>query len=120
MKRLTFALALAIAALPGMLHAQSATPEPAAAQTSEPRSLRDQLMPAGAAAAVTAPAVVEAEATALQPSQPVMQNRGAGVGYMIAGAALFVAGLLIEGDAGTFVAVAGAAVGAYGLYLHFR
>jgi hypothetical protein len=39
---------------------------------------------------------------------------------MIAGAALLVAGLIIGDDAGTFVAVAGAGIGAYGVYLYFE
>lgn len=39
---------------------------------------------------------------------------------MIAGAALLVAGLIIDNDAGTFVAVAGAAIGAYGLYVYLQ
>lgn len=120
MKRLTIALAFALAALPGMLQAQSA-PEPAtSSQTAvEPRSLRDQLMPTGAAAAVTAPAAAT-ETDALQPNQPVMQRRGSGVAMILAGAGLFIGGLLIGGDAGTAVAVAGAAIGAYGLYIHFQ
>jgi hypothetical protein len=44
---------------------------------------------------------------------------GKATALMIAGAALLVAGLIIEDDAGTLVAVAGAAVGAYGVYLYF-
>jgi hypothetical protein len=57
-----------------------------------------------------------AENTALQP----MASSGQSIGLMIAGAALFVAGAIIEGDAGTFLMVGGAGIGAYGLYLHFR
>lgn len=47
-------------------------------------------------------------------------SRGQASALMIAGAALFVAGLIIEDDAGTVVAVAGAAIGAYGLYLYLE
>jgi hypothetical protein len=119
MKRMTLAMALALATLPGLLQAQSAPEQNTPAQTTvETRSLRDQLMPAGTAAAVQAPAVAN-EKSEFEPNQPVMA-RGSGVGYMIAGAALFIGGLLIGGDAGTAVAVAGAAVGAYGLYIHFQ
>ena len=119
MKRLTLAMAFALAALPGMLQAQSAPEQNTPTQTAaETRSLRDQLMPAGNAAAVTAPAVAT-EKSEYQPNQPVMA-RGSGTGYMIAGAALFIGGLLIGGDAGTAVAVAGAAIGAYGLYIYFQ
>jgi hypothetical protein len=46
-------------------------------------------------------------------------TRGQASALMIAGAALFVTGLIIDDDAGTLVAVAGAAIGAYGLYLYF-
>jgi hypothetical protein len=117
MKRLTIAMAFALVTLPGMLQAQSVQQAPAA-QTAPAPSLRDQLMPSGTAA-LTAPAVTSDNET-LQPNQPVMQRRGAGTGLMIAGAALFIGGLLIGGDAGTAVAVAGAAIGAYGLYVYFQ
>lgn len=47
-------------------------------------------------------------------------TRGQATALMIAGAALLVTGLIIGDDAGTFVAVLGAGVGAYGVYLYFR
>jgi hypothetical protein len=113
MKRIAFAIVFALCAAPGLLSAQGVT----ATGTS---TLRDQLMPAGAALTITAaPAAVEATAEKAV-NQPAMQSRSAGTGFMIAGAALLLAGLLIDGDAGTLVAVSGAAIGAYGLYLHFR
>lgn len=120
MKRIFFTLAFVMAAVPGALRAQSVTVSQATQLESAPASsLRDQLMPASAGLMVTAPAVAEATAERAV-NEPVMQRRGSGTGYMIAGAALLVAGLLIEGDAGTLVAVGGAVIGAYGLYLHFR
>ena len=118
MKRLTIALAFALATLPGTLQAQSVSEQPPAAQAPAP-SLRDQLMPTAASAVLTAPAVATKN-DAAQPIQPVMQRRGSGRGFMIAGAALFVGGLVMGGDAGTAVAVAGAAIGAYGLYIYFQ
>jgi hypothetical protein len=36
---------------------------------------------------------------------------------VIVGAALFVAGLIADGDAGTIMLLAGAGIGGYGLYL---
>lgn len=39
---------------------------------------------------------------------------------MLAGAALLVTGLIIGDDAGTLVAVVGAGIGAYGVYLYFE
>jgi len=119
MKRTIIAIAFALATMPGMVQAQSAQQQVPAAETATAPSLRDQLMPTGAAAALAAPAVA-AESDVMQPNQPVMQRRGSGAGFMIAGAALFIGGLLIGGDAGTAVAVAGAAVGAYGLYIYFQ
>jgi hypothetical protein len=52
--------------------------------------------------------------------QPAALSRRDGFGMMIGGGALFVAGLLVGGDAGTLMALAGGGVGAYGLYLYFR
>ena len=63
--------------------------------------------------AVTAPAATEFV-------QPAALTRRDGFGMMIGGGALFVAGLLVGGDAGTIMALAGGGVGAYGLYLYFR
>lgn len=42
-----------------------------------------------------------------------------GVPYMVAGAALFVAGAIIGDDAGTLFMVGGAGVGAYGAFVYF-
>lgn len=39
---------------------------------------------------------------------------------MIVGGAAFVAGALIDGDAGTLIMVGGAAIGLYGLYLYLN
>ena len=39
---------------------------------------------------------------------------------MIVGGAAFIAGALIDGDAGTIIMVGGAAVGLYGLYLYLQ
>lgn len=112
MKRIAFAIVFALCAARGLLNAQGVT----ATGTS---TLRDQLMPAGAALTVTAPAPAEASAEKAV-NQPAMQSRGASTAFMIVGGALLLAGLLIDNDAGTLVAVTGAAIGAYGLYLHFR
>lgn len=65
---------------------------------------------------VTAPLLttgVGEEATLLQ-----ARNRR-GVPLMASGAALLVAGLLIGGDVGTLVALGGAVIGAYGVFLYF-
>ena len=87
-------------------------------------TLRERLRPPVAPAEL-APRLSEAERAHLLPAaaraQPVAGGaRGRSVAYMIAGGALFVAGLLVDGDAGTVMVIAGAGIGAYGLYLHFR
>src|SRR5687768_2626064 len=102
MKKIVLAIAFALCAAPGGLSGQSVN----ATQTT---TLRDQLMPAGPALMVTASAPAEAAAeTAV--NAPVMQSRGSSTAFMIVGGALLLAGLLIEGDAGTLVAVSGAAI----------
>ena len=117
MRRSIFALALSALFIPALAQAQ------AAGQPQQP-TLRDQLMPSGAAIMVTAPAIASEQDKAAEEklaNQPALQRGGSGVGYMIAGLALFVAGLIIEDDdAGTVLILAGAGIGAYGLYLHFR
>jgi hypothetical protein len=44
--------------------------------------------------------------------------RGSGVGLMILGGAALVTGLIIGDDAGTVIAVGGAIIGLYGLYVY--
>jgi hypothetical protein len=116
MKARMMMLAFALMLSPAALQAQAVTSEPQA-PVANASTLRDQLMPAPASALLIAPAAEEKAADTLEPA---MQRGGSGVGYMIAGAALFVAGLLVEGDAGTVLVLAGAGIGAYGLYVHFR
>ena len=45
-------------------------------------------------------------------------THGAGVGLMIFGGAALLTGVIIGGDAGTVIAVGGAVVGLYGLYVY--
>ena len=45
-------------------------------------------------------------------------SRGSGVGLMIFGGAALITGLIIGNDAGTVIAVGGALVGLYGLYVY--
>lgn len=87
-------------------------------ETVQAGTLQQRLMPESTVKLLTP---VESAVTAEenQPAQPAMP-RGSGTGLIIAGGALFVAGLLIGGDPGTLLAVTGAAVGAYGLYLYFN
>jgi hypothetical protein len=98
--------------------AQTAPLEPAA-DAPKP-TLQEQLMP-DATTTLMAPASAEAtKAIESTNETSAMMPRGAGTGLIIAGGALFIAGLIIGGDAGTVLAVGGAALGAYGLYQYFR
>lgn len=49
---------------------------------------------------------------------PQVRDR-AGVPYMIAGGILFIAGVLVDGDAGTILLIGGAGIGAYGAFVYF-
>lgn len=75
------------------------------------------LPPHAAELLAPAPAVDSAGIT----SEIAMQRRtGRGTALAIVGGALFVGGLIAGGDAGTLMVVAGAGIGAYGLYLMLR
>lgn len=50
----------------------------------------------------------------------MQQDRRGGVTWLVVGASLMGAGLLIDGDAGTALSVGGAFVAAYGVYLMVR
>lgn len=83
-------------------------------------TLQQRLVPESVATLLTPAPLDLREAIEAKPGQPAMMPRGSGTGLMIAGAALFVAGLIVGDDAGTVLAVSGAAIGAYGLYLYFQ
>lgn len=140
MVKLTFAVAaLLVASLAGTrVQAQNEQ------FVSDDQAVTAQDAPANAAADATpavavdapAPAAVETpvstgpsmEASALSPrlshttalSANAMRrpSRGSGVGLMIFGGAALITGLIIGGDAGTVIAVGGALVGLYGLYVY--
>jgi hypothetical protein len=118
MRYRTFALIALILGSTSIASAQTIESTP----TDETKpTLQQRLMPESTVtlfAPVSAETTQSMEATAPQPT--MMAAGGNGMALMIAGAALFVAGLLIEDDAGTVLAVAGAAVGAYGLYVYFQ
>lgn len=118
-----FALLVAPAALSaqGAFQTAAATADRPAVESPTP-SLRDRLMPAGSFVMVDAPAPVVAgeKMGARKPIEPAIAGHRSGTPYMIAGAALFLAGILIDNSAGTVLELAGAGIGAYGLYLYFR
>lgn len=128
MKIRIYAVATALCVSPAVLQGQSAPVSQAAAEQSAAEqsaapvatSLREQLMPSAVTLAVTAPATRENTDAARPLVPPVAAARGAGLPLMIAGGALFVAGLIAGGDGGTVLVIAGAGIGAYGLYLYFQ
>jgi len=116
------AAALVLMLAPAALRAQTAAGPQSAATVSDAPTLRDRLMPPPAAIALsTTPApVVNDNRDERVIAQPAVAGNHSGTPYMLAGAALFVAGILVEGDAGTVLELAGAGIGAYGIYLYFR
>ena len=109
-----------------------------AADDATPAVAVDAPAPAVAAVAVDAPAPAAVETpvstgpsmeasalsprlshtTALNANSMRRPSRGSGVGLMIFGGAALITGLIIGGDAGTVIAVGGALVGLYGLYVY--
>jgi len=55
------------------------------------------------------------------PAAPAAEGKGsgAGLGFMIGGAAAFVGGLIIGGTAGTIIAAGGVGLGVYGAIIYF-
>lgn len=111
-------LALLVSAAPAA-YAQEAPLQQSQGQENKP-TLQQRLVPEGTAQLLAPAPADRIEKAEEQPAILATRPPGRGTGYIIAGGALFVAGLLIGDDAGTIVAVAGAAVGAYGLYLYFQ
>jgi len=92
---------------------------PSAAQRLRGGSLGALELPA--ASPLLSPPALMADAHGEGGEAPVLlqvRNRR-GVPLMAAGGALFVAGLILGGDVGTLMAVGGAAIGAWGLYVYF-
>ena len=83
-------------------------------------NLQEKLMPAATTTLMAPVSAETAKAAETSNTTSVTMPRGSGTGLIIAGGALFIAGLIVGGDPGTLLAVTGAAVGAYGLYLYFR
>ena len=112
-------LALLVSAAPAAYAQEAPLHQRQTGQENKP-TLQQRLVPEGTAQLLAPAPADRIEKAAEQPAVLATRPPGRGTGYIIAGGALFVAGLLIGDDAGTIVAVAGAAVGAYGLYLYFQ
>jgi len=103
-------LALAVSH-PAAAQAPAPTPTAAPAPTT---SLAPTLAAThlGFSAADRAPLTVNASAARMEPNE--------GRATMIVGAALVVTGLVVGGDAGTVIAIGGAGLGLFGLYIWQR
>lgn len=134
--RLGAALFVALLSIPAAAHAQAAD----SSGEDEPAQVEQQDM--GAEAVAQGVASLEERGGPLAPAArfaeyelaPEVENRfattddaavvlpptRASKALMLAGAALLVTGLIIGDDAGTLVAVIGAGIGAYGVYLYFE
>jgi hypothetical protein len=80
----------------------------------------DQLPPSATARVEFLPVSRYAPASDAPVYIAVRQDRRRGLTFVLVGAALIGAGLLIDGDAGAAVSVGGAVLGAYGVYLMVR
>jgi hypothetical protein len=142
MAKLTFAVAaLLVASVAGTrVQAQSeqfvsneqyafvqGDPVPAAVDAEAPVAISSTLPSAFApqAAASTGPSMEAStlsprlsHSTALSANSMRRPSRGSGVGLMIFGGAALITGLIIGDNAGTVIAVGGALVGLYGLYVY--
>ena len=141
-------VATAFAALPRLLLAQSVTPaaapfqiepaSPAASQVTQPAPVA-QPAPASTEASANEPATTPATAPAgpsmdaatagihahvVADASHAADRHGGGLGtggaLMIVGGAALIIGLIIGGGAGLVVAIAGAALGLYGLFLFLQ
>lgn len=115
------ALAVAVLAAPLTLSAQSApvqAPAPAPANAVA-TSDSTPVGPAIASSVAYHPAA-STDSLSLEPQRRRSQGMGQAAALMIAGGAGVVVGLIIGDDVGTLIAVGGAVVGLYGLYLYMK
>ncbi len=107
--------AMAFAPVPG---AEAQVADQPSVAVSAPRPDALSARQAGISRAVLAEHARQVEAVPAAGSTAVTQARSRrGTTLMIVGGAAFLAGLIIGDDAGTAIAVGGAAIGLYGLYL---
>ena len=91
---------------------EPANATPSLQERLQPTPTRVELVPR------SQPVARNAGNAAKTPTQP-MAPSGQSVALMVAGGALFVAGVIAGGDVGGLLMLGGAVVGAYGVYLHF-
>lgn len=120
--------ATAQAAEEPLIEEASAATTAAAEEPTAPTAL-DRLKPAAASTLLLPPAPyrpglppVPAVPSGIDPAPHalVQQDRRGGLTWLLVGASLVVAGVIIDGDAGTALSVGGAVIGVYGVYLLVR
>jgi hypothetical protein len=126
MAKLTLAVAslLALSFVATSVEAQAPLPSP----FEQPVSVSLASAPAPTTADVTVATGPSMQAASLSPRYSSDQSlnanamrrpsRGSGVGLMILGGAALITGLIIGDNAGTVIAVGGALIGLYGLYVY--
>ena len=113
------ALAVAVVAAPLTLSAQS-TPAPTPAPSSGVAAADSTPLGSAMQASVAYRPAASTDSLSLEPQRRRSQGFGQAGAMMIAGGAAVVVGLIIGDDVGTLIAVGGAVVGLYGLYLYMK
>lgn len=111
------ALAVAVLATPFAASGQS-TPAPTPANAAAPDST--PVGPAISSASVAYHPAASADSLVLEPQRRTSQGFGQAQAMMIAGGAAVIVGLVIGDDVGTLIAVGGAVIGLYGLYMYLK
>jgi hypothetical protein len=106
------ALVLVMAGTASAQEAANGAAAPSLQERLQPAPTRVELVPR------SQPVARAAAPTANRPAQPMAPSNQS-VALMVAGGALFVAGVIAGGDVGGLLMLGGAVVGAYGVYLHF-
>ena len=113
-------LTVAVVTAPLSLSAQSTptpTPAPVNAVTTNDST---PVGPSIASSSVAYHPAASTDSLSLEPQRRRSQGMGQAAALMIAGGAGVVVGLIIGDDVGTLIAVGGAVVGLYGLYLYMK
>jgi hypothetical protein len=104
----------------GVTHATTQATIPTAADRLHAGVAKTALLSRPSGGVAAAPAWQQATAAEVPATMVMQTDRRSGVTWIVVGAALLGAGLLIDGDAGTALSVGGALVGVYGVYLLVR
>ena len=114
-------LQLALAALALGASARSASAQQALAPRTPPADVAAPAKTPGPTVAAARVGVSRATSPELKTAQaPRRAGLGQPVALMVVGGAALLAGLIIDGDAGTVIAVSGALIGLYGLYEYLQ